>query len=286
VILLALICWGGNAQGASFTDELGRNVRVPERIERIVSLAPSITEIVFALGSGDRLVGVTRFSDYPPETSTIQKVGSYVNPDIEKIVALRPDLVLGTKDGNPKALVERLARLGVPTYVVNPRTLEEVVSTVRRLGQLIDAGPAASDLAGAMAERIRRVQRKVAGSPRPRVFFQIGVEPIVSAGRGTFIDVLIRMAGGVNVTGQMSAYPHLSVERVLVARPEIIFVSSMARGRAFEKVKGFWEQWPGLPAVQGGRIHIVDSDILDRPSPRIVDGLETLAQLIHPQVFK
>jgi iron complex transport system substrate-binding protein len=286
VALLALLAVAEVALAFTLVDEAGREVQVPERSERIVSLAPSITEILFALGAGPRVVGVTQFSNYPPEAARLPQVGSYVNLNLEKILALRPDLVIGIRDGNPKATIDRLADLGVPAYIVDPKSLEGVIHTVRNIGRAVRCERAAAQVAGQMASRIRRVERRVAGGPNPRVFYQIGVEPIVSAGRGTFPNMLIETAGGQNVAAHMAAYPQLSVEQVLVARPEIIIVTSMTREYEFERVKRFWSQWPGLPAVAGDRIFVADSDLLDRPSPRIVEGLETIARLIHPDRFK
>jgi iron complex transport system substrate-binding protein len=285
--IAALLCPSGTALGRTVRDEAARTVRVPEWSERIVSLAPSITEILFALGAGGRVVGVTRFSDYPPEAGRLPKVGSYVELSIEKILVLKPDLVIATKDGNPKAVVDRLAELGVPAYVIDPRTLEGVLASIRDIGRLIGAEEAASRVTRQMAARIRRVERRVSGRPRPRVFFQIGTEPIVSAGRDTFTDILIRTAGGLNVTGEMTSYPQLSLERVLEARPEIIFISPMAGpSGTFTRLQHFWQQWPGLPAVKNGRIYLVNADICDRPSPRIVGALEQLARMIHPEAFQ
>jgi iron complex transport system substrate-binding protein len=261
-------------------------VRIPDSTERIVSLAPSITEILFSVGAGPRVVGVTQFSNYPPEAMRLPKVGSYVNLNLEKILALRPDLVIGIRDGNPKAVIDRLAELGVPTYVVDPKSLQGVIRTVRNIGRVVGCDRAAERVAGQMASRIREVEGRVAGIPQPRVFYQIGVEPIVSAGQGTFPNMLIETAGGRNVAADMAAYPQLSVEQVLVARPEIIIVTSMTREYEFERAKRFWSQWPGLPAVAADRIFVADSDLLDRPSPRIVEGLETLARLIHPERFR
>jgi iron complex transport system substrate-binding protein len=273
-------------RAVTLTDEAGREVRVPEGSQRIVSLAPSITEILFALGAGPRVVGVTQYSNYPPEAARLPKVGSYVNLSLEKILALRPDLVIGIRDGNPKAVIDRLAELGVPCYIVDPTSLDGVITTVGNIGRTVGREEAADQIAGQMASRIREVERRVAGLARPRVFYQIGVEPIVSAGQGTFPNILIEAAGGKNVAGAMAAYPQLNVEQVLVARPEIIIVTSMTREYDFERVKSFWGRWPDLPAVAGARIYVVDSDLMDRPSPRIVDGLETLARLIHPERFK
>lgn len=269
----------------TLTDEAGRRVVVPDRCERIVSLAPSITEIIFALGAGNRLVGVTQFSNYPPEARRIAKVGSYVHLNIEKILALRPDLVIGIKDGNPKVVVERLSELGIPAFIINPESLDDTLVTIQNIGKVIGADESATSLTRQMATRMGEVDRRVQGASRPRVFFQIGIEPIVSAGRGTFIDALIQRAGGLNVFGGKSAYPRLNVEHVLIERPEIIFISSMAREGGFERVRQFWLQWPDVPAVKNDSIYIIDSDILDRPSPRIIEGLETLARLIHPGRF-
>lgn len=284
--LLATIIWCSPAHAFLAIDEVGRKVEVPERSERIVSLAPSITEILFALGAGERVVGVTQFSNYPPEAKSLARVGSYVNLNIEKILALRPDLVIGIKDGNPKMVVERLHQVGVPVFVIDPRTLEGVVHSIVNIGRVTGTREKASQLARRLRARIREVERKVSGASRPRVFFQIGIQPIVSAGKGTFIDILIKTAGGLNIVEEMAAYPHLSVEQVLVARPEIILITSMSRQQGFEQAKRFWQRWPGLPAVEDNRIFIVDSDILDRPSPRIVEGLEMLARLIHPEKFR
>ena len=269
----------------TLTDEAGRRVVIPDRSQRIVSLAPSITEIIFALGAGNRLVGVSQFSNYPPEANRLPKVGSYVHLNIEKILALRPDLVIGIKDGNPRAVVERLSELGVPAYIANPTSLDEILVTIRNIGKVIGADETAMRLSEEMAGRIDEVDRRVQRAPRPRVFFQIGIDPIVSAGRGTFIDALIQRAGGLNVFGRKFAYPHVNIELVLITRPEIIFISSMAREGGFEQVRQFWQKWPDIPAVKHENIYIIDSDILDRPSPRIIDGLEMLARLIHPERF-
>jgi iron complex transport system substrate-binding protein len=286
VALLVSLATAGAVRAVTLTDEAGREVRVPDRSGRIVSLAPSITEILFAIGAGPRVVGVTQYSNYPPEAARLPKVGSYVNLSLEKILALRPDLVIGIRDGNPKAVIDRLTELGVPCYIVDPKSLDGVITTVQNIGRAVGREPVAAKIAGQMASRIREVERGVAGIARPRVFYQIGVEPIVSAGQGTFPNILIDTAGGKNVAADMAAYPQLNVEQVLVARPEIIIVTSMTREYDFERVKAFWGRWRDLPAVAAERIYVVDSDLMDRPSPRIVEGLETLARLIHPQKFK
>ncbi len=268
-------------------DQLGRRVRVPLEPRRIVSLAPSITEIVYALGCGGRLVGVTRFSDYPAAAKKLPKVGTYVHPDLERIVALRPDLCIATKDGNPEVLVKRLQELDIPVFAVNPRNLDEIVQTVGDIGRLLHTDRKSEALAGDMRQRIETVRRLVAKATyRPKVFFQIGVAPMVSAGSGTYIDELIRTAGGRNIAAGPNPYPRFTREQVLAAAPDVIVITSMARGAVFQRVKARWMRWPSLPAVRHQRIHIVDSNLFDRPTPRLVEGLEILARLLHPELFR
>jgi cobalamin transport system substrate-binding protein len=258
---------------------------VPKEPQRIVTLAASLTEIVFALGQGHWVCGVEQFSDYPPAAQKLPKVGSYINPDVERIVALRPDLCLAIKDGNPRHVVERLVGLGIPVYAVDPRNLQGVIATVLEIGRLINAIPAAEALADDLSRRLQRINFLVTRNQhRPRVFFQIGISPIVSVGSHTFLDELITTAGGLNVAAGKITYPRFSQEQVLALQPEIMIITSMARGEAFDRVKTFWERWQTLPAARNHKIFLVDSNIVDRPSPRIFDGLETLFRLFHPEL--
>jgi iron complex transport system substrate-binding protein len=267
-------------------DQLGRQVRVPDDPQRIVSLAPSITEIVFALCEGHRLKGVTQHCDYPPEAGSLPKVGSYVHLDVEKIVALKPDLCLGTRDGNPREIAEKLEALNIPVYAVNPRDLETVMAALLEIGRLLHAEARAELLEKDMRARIEGVKARLARTrERPTVFFQIGIVPIVSVGTNTFIDELITTAGGRNLASGPTPYPRFSKEQVVALEPEIIIITSMTRGQDFEPVRDEWNQWGSLPAVRMRRIHIVDSDLFDRPSPRLVEGLEFLSRLIHPELW-
>ena len=268
-------------------DQAGRMVSVPKNPQRVVALAPSVTEIVFALKQGHRLKGITHYSDYPEETAKITKVGSYVNLDLEKIVALDPDLCLAVKDGNPKEVVTRLEALKIPVYAVDPRSLSTVMDTLLEVGELLNARAEAQGIVDDLRIRIEKVRKRVANNnPKPRVFFQIGVSPIVSIGSGTLIHELINAAGGDNAAAGPVPYPRFSREQVLSLEPDIFIITSMARQAVFEKVKAEWSQWPGLPAAKSGRIYLVNSDIYDRPSPRLVDGLEELARLFYPQNFQ
>jgi len=271
----------------TFTDTTGCPVTVPNRPLRVVSLAPSITEIVFSLGKGSLLAGVTRYSDYPAEAKTLPRVGSYIRPELETIVSLKPDLCLAVKDGNPGNVIKRLKAFGIPVYTVDPNGIGTILRSINEIGDLLDATDEARAITGKMAAQLASIDSTIAGvSHKPRLFFQIGISPIVSVGKNTFLDEMIRRAGGENVVTSSTPYPRFSKEQVLALAPEMIIITSMARNDVFETVKKEWESWPSLPAVRNKTIHIVDSDILDRPTPRVVDGLAMLAALIHPALFK
>jgi len=269
------------------TDEAARGVTVPDDPKRVISFAPSITEIIFALGREDCLKGVSQFSDFPSEATRLPSVGSYIRLDLEKIVALRPDLCFATKDGNPKDVVARLTGLGIPVYVVDPKNLEAVIESIRRIGDVLNATAKADAIIDQMRFRISRVKSVVANSSRrPGVFFQIEISPIVSVGDSTFVNELIELAGGINLAKGPTPYPRFSREQVLALAPEVIIITSMARGGRFEEVKKEWSRWTTIPAVQNHRVLMVDSNLFDRPSPRLVDALEILARLIHPDLFE
>ena len=286
--LLALLVSAGPCPAAmrTVTDLAGRTVVVPADPQRVVALAPSLTEIVFALGQARRLVGVTRFADYPAAARDLPRVGSYVQLDLERIVVLRPDLCLAIRDGNPKAVVDRIEEMGIPVWAADPRDLSSVMDTIAAVGDLLGAGAAAARLGADMHRRIGAVDARVAtAAQRPRVFFQIGLAPIVSAGSRTFIHELIERAGGANAAAGPTPYPRFSPEQVIALAPDIIIITSMARQGLFEQVRAEWRRWPQMPAAANDRIYISESNLFDRPSPRLVDGLEHLARLIHPRLF-
>jgi iron complex transport system substrate-binding protein len=286
LIFLFFLLGAGFVHAEMVMDHTGRKVRVPDDPKRVVSLAPSITEIVYSLNSQQRLAGATQYSDYPAEAGNLPSVGSYVYLDLEKIVSLKPDLCIAIKDGNPLSIIRRLEEMGVAVYAVNPRDLDSVMQTITDIGQILGAEQRAGEVVSDMHQRMAGVSKKVDSvSDRPGVFFQIGVDPIVSAGSNIFINELIQKAGGRNLAGRHPGYPRYSVEDVLALAPEIIIVTSMDRQKVFDRVLQQWQQWEDLPAVADDRIHLVDSNLYDRPSPRLVKGLEELARLIHPELF-
>ena len=286
-VITILLAGGLPLMAKTAEDQLGREIRVPDDPRRIIALAPSISEIIFALGQQDRLKGTTQFSNYPPEAAKLPKVGSYVRLDLERIVALNPDLCIAIKDGNPKTIIDRLQSLNIPVFAVNPRNLESLLQTIQRIGAILNASDRAKTMVEDMRRRMQQVDTLVSKvDRRPRVFIQIGIFPIISAGSNTFIDELIVRAGGINVAAGNSAYPHFSREQVLALAPDVLIITTMARSGAFEKAKADWNRLSQMPAVRKKRIYTVNSDLFDRPSPRLLDALEILTRLLHPQLFE
>lgn len=265
-------------------DHARRLVEVPVYPRRVVALAPSITEIVFALERQDLLKGITIFSDFPAEAENLPKIGSYIHPDMEKIISLAPDLCIAVQDGNPKQIVMRISEMGIPVYAVNPRCLESVMASIIDIGGLLDASEKAEAIVADMRRRMDRVAAGIAGIvDPPGVFFQINASPIVSAGHDTFIHELIIRAGGRNLAGDQPSYPRFTVEQVLVLSPDIIIVTTMSGKGGSDVVVDGWRQWARLPAVKNDHVFVVDSGLFDRPGPRLIDALELLVDLIHPK---
>ncbi len=287
VLFLFLFALGGEAWAALFVDEVGRKVEVPASPQRIISVAPNITEILFALGLGDRLVGVSSYCQFPPQALKKAKIGGYINPSLEKIVALRPDLVIGIAEGDLKTFVDKLAKLKIPVYITNPKNVAEVITSIQGVGEVTDSAASAKRLTRTMQERIQAIRSKVQGRPHPRVLHVLNFEPLISAGKGTFVDDLIHLAGGRNIAeAAQGKYPRFSLEEVMAVDPEVILLASMKSDDPLAEQRQWWERWKTLSAVRGGRIYVLNSDLIHRPSPRIVDGLEQVARAVHPEVFK
>lgn len=292
VILAALCVLSGPAsvQAATVPDMLGRPVAIPSGPLRVVSLAPSLTEVVFALGRADWLVGVTDFCDYPAAARSKPRVGGPMTPNLERIVQARPNLVLVTAEGNPLETVARLEQLGIPIFAVKPETYPGILASIRSLGRVLGADAAAAGLVREMEERVAAVQRRVAGRARPRVLYLVWTDPLVAAGVATFVNDLLDMAGGVNVIRERTVpYPRLSWEEVVGRAPEVILVAnhrgqdSPSTGEGLPLAR--WSAWQSIPAVRAGRVLQLPGDLTLRPGPRVVEGLEGLARAIHPEVF-
>lgn len=284
VLIAAISVMTVEAADKTVVDHAGRSVQAPVSPAAVVSLAPSVTEIVFALDRQEVLKGTTTFSDFPAAAGNLPKIGSYIHPDMEKIVSLAPDLCIAIKDGNPKQVVMRIVEMGIPVYAVNPRCLESVMASITDIGGLLEASDRAEEIVADMRRRMERVAAGIAGTAdRPGIFFQINASPIVSAGHDTFIHELIVRAGGRNLAGDQSSYPRFTIEQVLLLSPDIIIVTTMSGKGESDAVVDGWRQWTRLPAVKNDRVLVVDSGLFDRPGPRLIDALELLVDLIHPK---
>ena len=268
-------------------DEVGREVKLPFPPKRIVSLAPNITEILFGLGLDEEVVGVSIHCNYPEKAKSKVRVGSYISIDFERVISLKPDLIIATGAGNTKEMVERLERLGFRTFVIFPKRFDDVLRSIDHLGQVVAREKEASLIIQSMKERKERVLERTKGQVCPKVFLQIGESPIITVGKGSFGDDLIRLAGGENIAGKdREMYPRLGMEEILKRSPEVILVSSMNPKGNYERILREWGRWKMIPAVKNGRVHLIDSDLIDRPAPRIISGLEEMARWIHPGRFK
>ena len=285
LILFSLLVTAEDSRCETFTDAVGREVVINHTPSRIVPLAPSLTEILYYLGLGDKVAGVTNYSYYPPEALDKPKVGSYIDLNIEKIITLGPDLVIGTKDGNNPGIVDLLEQARIPTYIVNPRNVVEVIETVRIVGRLCGINEKADQLAQGLEIRLSRIKEGVENQKKPVIFLQINLHPIMTVNKNTFHHDIISIAGGINMAADAGiSYPRISIEELLKRKPEIIIISSMDRGGMFEKARQEWLKWTSIPAAKNGMVYLIDSDLIDRPSPRIIDGIEEMAKLIHPEV--
>ena len=282
-ILMTLVCFSF-AHAAVLEDETGRRINVPAHPRRIVSLAPDITEILFALGLEKEIVGVTQFSNYPEAARSKPKVGSYINLSLERILGLHPDLVIGTTSGNRKEAVNKLEKAGIPVFVTNPQRVSDIPRMILNVGRITGRETAARQLAGEMKAKTERIVSLTAHRPKPKVFVQIDSNPIVSVGRDTIYNELIEMAGGQNIAARIPGkYPRCNMESVIKDQPEVILLSTMSGQTSRKAILASWSQWKDIPAVRNSQIYFVDSDLTDRFSPRIVQGLEVIAEIIHPE---
>jgi iron complex transport system substrate-binding protein len=280
-IFAVLICLfgAGSSLAATWTDAMQRSVGVPDRPQRIVSLVPSVTEVLFALGVGDRIVGVTQFCTYPPEALSKPRVGSYSNPGLEAIAAQQPDLVIAAADMANSGLLARLEALGVPVYIVYPRSIATTLSTIRDLGNLVGESAGAEQIAARLDLVIHKVAAATANLPKPRVLLSVEIQPLTVAGPDTLADDLIKVAGGINaVPPGPGRYPTWGPEAVLAADPDIILVSP----HPGQPDPGhFFTAWPELQAVRNGKIITIEPDWIHRPGPRLALGIAAMAEALH-----
>ncbi len=281
---LALLLAPRPAPAGQVTDMLGRTVAVPTPPRRVVSLAPGLTEIAYAVGAAAELVGVTDYCDFPLEAARKPRIGGIYTPNLEAILSLAPDLVLATTEGNREEDIRRLERLHVPVYVVHPPDLAGVLDSIERVGRVLGHAGEAERLVAGLRADAEGIARKIGGATRPRVLYVVWSSPLIVPGRDTLLTDLLRRAGGESVTAdEPMPYPRLSLEEALARRPDRIVVARHTPGSLARHL----ERWPLLalfPAARAGRVGLVDGDLLHRSGPRIVEGVRALARLIHPEL--
>ncbi len=306
VVLMALVlsgCGGVNNSNVAdvastqvpmriVTDDLGRAVTVPVKITRVVSLAPSLTENIFAVGAGDRLVGVTTFCNYPEAAKSIAKIGDTMNPNMESIVALKPDVVFVSTASQIEAFTKTLDTNGIAVYVTNPTSLEGVFEDLEKIGDLFGTQNETRKVVDDLQERlklvhcsdIRRCGAVSGDGSNPhtvRVFIQISNEPLFTIGKQSFVTEMLNSAGGESVTKDIeTAYPKISKETALTLDPEAIILSDSDDNKEPNEV------FKDSPAVKNGRVYRVNADLLSRPGPRLVDAIEQIARDLHPEEFR
>ena len=267
------------------TDDAGRRVSLPARVSRVISLAPNLTEIVFAVGAGDRLVGRTSYCDFPPEAKLVTEIGDTLHPSLERIIAQKPQVVLVSTASQLEVFTQQLQNQNIAVFVTDPHDLEGVFRTLDQVGEMLGHKQQAELLVKELRKRLNAVEQAVSGKQPVRVFYQASGEPLYTAGRDSFVTDLMRRAGAVSVTADIpDAWPRFSNESALASRPEaIILPTGGSMGSVNSSVTEALRQ---SPAVLQGRVYKINDDYLTRPGPRLVDGLEAMARALHPEAFK
>jgi iron complex transport system substrate-binding protein len=287
--LVAVLLLPRPAAALVLTDMLAREVTLDAAPTRIVSLVPSVTESIYEVGGQARLIGRTDWCDYPPAAKEKPSVGGMINPSIEMIVALRPDLVIATDEGNREETIVQLRRLGIPTYLVHAHRVDEMLDMVTRVAGLVERREAAGPLVASIRQRVDAIRARVAPRPTPRVLYVLWPDPLIVPGGASHLTELIELAGGRSITaGEGESYVRFSLEAAVARAPEVIVLadhsaSGTAAGRQSPEK---WQRLTSVPAIRAGRLHSIDLSILHRYGPRVAEGLELLARIIHPEVFR
>lgn len=306
VLMLFLLCYGTackpanpvqtempkseqqESQRREVTDDLGRKIRLPVKIDRVISLAPSLTESIFAVGAGEKLVGVTSFCNYPEEAKKLPKIGDTMKPNLETIVALKPQLVLLSTDSQLESFLRQMEAQNIPAFVTGAKDFDDVLRILKLVGDLLDRPDEAEKLVQNLQSRVADIEAKVKNenhSDKPvRVFVQISHEPLYTIGKTSFLTDLVGRAGGESVTsGVETAYPNISRETALAAEPDAIILS-VDESMGSQNVAPD-DAFKNSPAVKNHRVYQINGDLLTRPSPRTADLIEEIARALHPDAF-
>jgi cobalamin transport system substrate-binding protein len=267
-------------------DETGRPVRIPQPVRRIVSLAPSLTETIYALGLQDRLVGDTDYCDYPPDAQKKTRVGGGINPSLEVIASLHPDLVLATKSFNRLETTESLDKLGIASYATDPHTVADILSSIKTLADVLGVPEAGVSLADEMQHRLDDLQHRLGDLPPKRVLFVVWTQPLISTGQHTFLADALRHAGAVSIVNSSQDWPQVNLEEVAKLQPDFLVFAESQPGNASREVEKLatLPGWKIIHAVRDRRYAVI-SDAVNRPAPRILSAIEDLARQLHPEAF-
>jgi len=256
----------------------------PGRAERIVSLAPSVTEILFALGAGDEVVGVSQYCDYPPAATRLPRVGSWLTPNVEAIVGLRPTLVIGSGLSSDTRELGVIHATGCSVMTVADDSLSEIEANIRTIGDRVGRADAARAMLAALDAEINSVRVRVARTRRTRVLMLVGHEPIIAVGARTYLDDLLTLANSRNIADSSGEqWPELSIEYIIASRPDVILDGQM--GSDAQSPRNFWNRYPIIPAVKNHRVYGYPQDPILHPGPRAGKSLEMIAAMIHPERF-
>ncbi|TAL09022.1 MAG: cobalamin-binding protein [Nitrospirae bacterium] len=272
-----------NVSDKTFTDDLGRRVYLAKPARRVVSLAPSVTEILFAVGLESEVVGVTTFCDYPAQANAKPKVGSSI-PNLEAILSLKPDLVVGNKDFIRPDALAKLEQLKIPVFILVPRTVEDILGHIGTVGRLVGRDKEARSVGQGLRERLAEIRNRMGAVKPARVFYVVNTDPLISVGSGSFIHQMLELAGGENIVGHiMIPYPQVTLEEVIRKDPEVIIFQICTTDGIPEIEPQRWRKWPSLAAVAHNRLHQVRAELINRPGPRVIEGVEALAKALHPR---
>jgi iron complex transport system substrate-binding protein len=274
-----------NITPRTFVDDAGRKLYVAKAPTRVVSLAPSITEMLFALGLDEQIVGVTELCNYPAAALSKPKIG-YARPNLESLVALKPEMIVAPQEFLRADLLAKLEELKIPVFLVEAKSVDDILMQIQSLGKIFNRTKISDTVTGAMRDRIAGVTKRIMTSKKKRVLYVLNSHPLITVGPGSYIHHMIELAGGINVArGSASAYPRLSLETVLQEDPEVIIFPVGPLESIPKSEQEEWNRWSGLSAVQHRQLREVSSDALNRPGPRVVEGLDLLARAIHPEAY-
>lgn len=280
MLLAALLAAAAAQAEIRVVDDYGGTVTLPAPARRVVSLAPHLTELMYAAGAGGRLVGALEYSDYPPAAKRLPRVGSEAHIDLEALIALKPDLVIAWPQSGSKRTIDRIESLGMPLFRSEPRELEDIARTLELLGRLAGAEASARAAASRFRERVARLEATYASRPTVRVFYQVWNAPLVTVNGAHVISKVLRLCGGENVMAGLPAIaPEIDRERVLRAHPEAI-IASGSDGRHPHWLQE-WKAFPGLTAVNRGNLYSVPPALVQRHTPRLLDGAEQICRILE-----